>query len=70
MDTIDRPHNVTHEVANQPPPLAGYDVAGRDAALLEGLRREGAGLGRGRAARARAARRLRRGDRVGLRGEP
>jgi putative acyl-CoA dehydrogenase len=43
MDTIDRPHNVTHEVANQPPPLAGYDVAGRDAALLEGVRREGAG---------------------------
>jgi putative acyl-CoA dehydrogenase len=42
MDTIDRPIHSTHEVANQPPPLAGYDVASRDAALLEGLRREGA----------------------------
>jgi putative acyl-CoA dehydrogenase len=41
MDTIDRPVHRTHEVANQPPPLAGYDVAARDAALLEGLRREG-----------------------------
>ncbi|HEX3466310.1 MAG TPA: isovaleryl-CoA dehydrogenase [Candidatus Elarobacter sp.] len=43
MDTIDRPTRSTHEVANQPPPLAGYDVAARDAALLEGVRREGAG---------------------------
>ena len=43
MDTIDRPTRATHEVANQPPPLAGYDVAARDAALLEGVRREGAG---------------------------
>ena len=32
----------THEVTNQPPPLVGYDVA-EDAALLEGLSREGAG---------------------------
>ncbi|MFC5289730.1 acyl-CoA dehydrogenase family protein [Actinokineospora guangxiensis] len=32
----------THEVANQPPPLSPYDAAD-DAALLEGLRREGAG---------------------------
>ena len=32
----------THEVFNQVPPLVGYDVAD-DAALLEGLRREGAG---------------------------
>ncbi|GAB2762092.1 acyl-CoA dehydrogenase family protein [Salinifilum aidingensis] len=32
----------THEVANQAPPLQDYDVAA-DAALLEGLRREGAG---------------------------
>jgi putative acyl-CoA dehydrogenase len=30
------------DVANQPPPLAGYDVFGNDAALAEGLRREGA----------------------------
>ncbi|MEU8618969.1 acyl-CoA dehydrogenase family protein [Streptomyces sp. NPDC048623] len=32
----------THEVTNQVPPLTGYDVAG-DPALLESLRREGAG---------------------------
>jgi putative acyl-CoA dehydrogenase len=32
----------THEVTNQPPPLAGHDVAA-DAALLAGLEREGAG---------------------------
>jgi putative acyl-CoA dehydrogenase len=32
----------THEVTNQPPPLSPYDAAD-DAALLEGLRREGAG---------------------------
>ena len=42
MDTIDRPEHVTHEVTNQPPPLAGYDVAAHDVALLEGVRREGA----------------------------
>lgn len=35
------PH-VTHEVINQPSPLAPYD-ASDDVALLEGLRREGAG---------------------------
>ena len=33
----------THEVTNQPPPLVGYDVFAQDAALTEGLRREGAG---------------------------
>jgi putative acyl-CoA dehydrogenase len=32
----------THEVLNQPPPLAGYDVAD-DQAMLSALRREGAG---------------------------
>ena len=32
----------THEVVNQPPPLIGHDVAA-DAALLEGVEREGAG---------------------------
>ncbi|MEV7127313.1 acyl-CoA dehydrogenase family protein [Streptomyces sp. NPDC093260] len=32
----------THDVTNQPPPLSPYDAA-EDAALLEGLRREGAG---------------------------
>ncbi|MFI8535224.1 acyl-CoA dehydrogenase family protein [Streptomyces aquilus] len=34
--------SATHDVTNQPPPLAPYDAA-EDAALLEGLRREGAG---------------------------
>ncbi|MGD1066502.1 MAG: acyl-CoA dehydrogenase family protein [Vulcanimicrobiaceae bacterium] len=43
MDTIDRPTHATHDVTNQPPPLAGYDVAAADVALLEGLRREDAG---------------------------
>src|SRR5258708_35730660 len=32
----------THEVTNQPPPLAGYNAAD-DKALLEALHREGAG---------------------------
>ena len=32
----------THEVFNQPPALAGYDVAA-DPAMLDALRREGAG---------------------------
>ncbi|QLJ01834.1 acyl-CoA dehydrogenase family protein [Streptomyces sp. NEAU-sy36] len=34
--------SATHDVTNQPPPLVPYD-ASDDAALLEGLRREGAG---------------------------
>ena len=42
MDTIDRPIRSTHAVTNQPPALAGYDVAGADTALIEALRREGA----------------------------
>ncbi len=33
----------THEVTNQPPPLAGHDVFGTDRALVEGLDRHGAG---------------------------
>jgi putative acyl-CoA dehydrogenase len=33
----------THEVTNQPPPLAGYDVFGEDRALVEAVEREGAG---------------------------
>jgi putative acyl-CoA dehydrogenase len=37
---------VTHEVFNQPPPLVDYDIAG-DAALLEGVAREGAGWSTG-----------------------
>ena len=46
--TVTEPHaspathqSATHEVTNQPPPLVGHDVA-QDAALLEGLAREGA----------------------------
>ncbi|MEU9392994.1 DNA alkylation response protein [Streptomyces sp. NPDC048324] len=37
-----QPQYATHDVANQPPPLTPYD-ASEDTALLEGLRREGAG---------------------------
>ncbi|HLJ80515.1 MAG TPA: isovaleryl-CoA dehydrogenase [Ktedonobacterales bacterium] len=33
----------THEVTNQPPPLVGYDAFAQDVALVEGVRREGAG---------------------------
>ncbi|WP_406154900.1 acyl-CoA dehydrogenase family protein [Streptomyces sp. NBC_01023] len=36
-----RPTAPTHEVTNQPPPLAGHDAA-QDAVLLEGMCREGA----------------------------
>jgi putative acyl-CoA dehydrogenase len=42
MDIVPAPErSTTHHVTNQPPPLAPYD-ASEDAALLEGLRREGA----------------------------
>ncbi|KOG29033.1 acyl-CoA dehydrogenase family protein [Streptomyces resistomycificus] len=41
-----REPSATHTVTNQPPPLAPYD-ASQDAALLEGLRREGAGWAEG-----------------------
>jgi putative acyl-CoA dehydrogenase len=34
----------THEVLNQPPPLAGYDVFGEDPVLVEAVEREGAGF--------------------------
>src|SRR5262245_54844207 len=34
--------HATHQVFNQPPPLVDYNVFERDAALVEGLRREGA----------------------------
>ncbi|MFI6407375.1 acyl-CoA dehydrogenase family protein [Streptomyces sp. NPDC050548] len=40
--TPPQPRNATHDVTNQPPPLTPYD-ASEDTALLEGLRREGAG---------------------------
>jgi putative acyl-CoA dehydrogenase len=39
---VSDPH-ATHTVFNQPPPLAGYNVAASDRALMEALRREGAG---------------------------
>jgi putative acyl-CoA dehydrogenase len=35
--------NATHAVTNQPPPLAGPDLLACDPALVDGLRREGAG---------------------------
>ncbi len=38
--------HATHEVLNQPPPLAGYDVAA-DPAMLAALQREGAGWAAG-----------------------
>ena len=37
----------THEVLNQPPPREGHDVFSEDAALVEGLAREGAGWAAG-----------------------
>src|SRR5262245_60364479 len=37
-----RAGHATHAVFNQPPPLEGYNVFGQDAALVEGIRREGA----------------------------
>ncbi len=36
------PGRATHEVTNQPPPLTGYDVAGADTPLWEGVARHGA----------------------------
>jgi len=35
--------DATHEVTNEPPPLAGYDIFRSDAALVEGVSRAGAG---------------------------
>jgi putative acyl-CoA dehydrogenase len=35
--------HATHTVFNQPPPLEGYNIAASDRALMEALRREGAG---------------------------
>ncbi|MEV0637869.1 acyl-CoA dehydrogenase family protein [Streptomyces sp. NPDC050619] len=42
VSTRELEQHSTHDVTNQPPPLAPYD-ASEDTALLEGLRREGAG---------------------------
>lgn len=35
----------THDVTNQPQPLAGYDAYGTDLALVEAVHREGGGWG-------------------------
>jgi len=40
-------HHVAHDVFNQPPPLVGYDAFAQDAALVEGVRREGAAWAEG-----------------------
>ncbi|MGN6255614.1 MAG: acyl-CoA dehydrogenase family protein [Solirubrobacterales bacterium] len=42
MATVERPSFGTHEVANQPPPLTGYNVFEADRPLVEAVRREGA----------------------------
>src|SRR5215203_983584 len=42
MATVERPSFGTHEVANQPPPLAGYNVFESDTVLVEAVKREGA----------------------------
>ena len=54
--------------ANQPPPLAGYNLYEQDAALVEGVRREGGGAVGGRDRRVRRGAR-RRAARVGAAGE-
>ncbi len=38
-----RARHATHEVSNQPPPLAGHNLYDSDAALREAVVREGAG---------------------------
>ena len=43
METVPRSQSAEPDSANQPPPLAGYDVFAADAALREGVMREGAG---------------------------
>jgi putative acyl-CoA dehydrogenase len=42
MATAERPTVGNHEVANQPPPLTGYNVFAADKPLVEAVRREGA----------------------------
>src|SRR3954453_8457717 len=42
MATIERRASGTHEVTNQSPPLAGYNVFSADRVLVEAVRREGA----------------------------
>ena len=44
--TVPAPHR-THDVTNQPPPLAGYDVYASDAALVDAVRANGAGWAEG-----------------------
>ncbi len=49
MATAERPTGVrTHEVSNQPPPLANYNVYEGDRTLVEAVRREGADWAEGR----------------------
>ena len=43
QDAISRDDFATHEVFNQPPPLVDYNLFEQDAALREGVAREGAG---------------------------
>ena len=71
MVSFAAPHtrSVTHDVTNQPPPLAPYDAAA-DRALIEGLRREGAGWAEDDLIRAGPPRRQRRGAGLGRRGQP
>jgi putative acyl-CoA dehydrogenase len=45
MGISSAPAHATHEVANQAPPLAPYDVFGADLPLREAVEREGAGWG-------------------------
>ncbi|MFN2612350.1 MAG: acyl-CoA dehydrogenase family protein [Solirubrobacterales bacterium] len=43
MSTLERSRGIhTHDVANQPPPLIGYNLYGADTVLGEAVRREGA----------------------------
>jgi putative acyl-CoA dehydrogenase len=50
LQQIPSTHHITHEVTNQPPPLAGYNVFTADVALVEGVRREGAAWAQGQLA--------------------
>ena len=46
MATIERRGSETHEVFNQAPPLEDFNAFTSDQALVEALRREGAGWAR------------------------
>jgi putative acyl-CoA dehydrogenase len=51
MQPTERLRGATHEVLNQPPPLADYNLFREDRALVEALRREGGGWAETRADR-------------------